>query len=49
MNFSDTFQASKHLVRYSPDGRFLASCSQHRLVVRDTGTLQVGVFAQTIA
>ena len=41
MNFSEAFQQTKYLVQFSPDGRFLASCSQYRLVIRDTSTLQI--------
>ncbi len=41
MNFSEAFQQTRHLVQFSPDGLYLASCSQYRLVVRDTDTLQI--------
>ena len=41
MNFSESFAASRGLVAYSPDGRHLASCSQHRLVIRDAASLQI--------
>lgn len=41
MNFSEAFQQTKYLVRFSPDGRYIASCSQYRLVVRDVQTLQI--------
>ncbi len=41
MNFSEAFQQTKHLVRFSPDGRCVASCSQYRLVIRDMKTLQI--------
>lgn len=41
MNFSESFQSSRHLVRFSPDGQFLASSSQHRVVVRDSCTLEI--------
>lgn len=41
MNFSEAFQQSKHLVQFSPDGQYVASCSQYRLVVRDIETLQI--------
>ena len=41
MNFSEAFQQTKHLVQFSPNGVYLASCSQYRLVVRETKTLQI--------
>ena len=41
MNFSESFQSSRGLVAFSPDGRHLASCNQHRLVVRDALSLQI--------
>ena len=41
MNFSESFSASRSLVAYSSDGLLLASCSQHRLVVRDVSSLQI--------
>lgn len=41
MNFSECFAASRGLVAYSPDGGHLASCSQHRLVIRDAKSLQI--------
>lgn len=41
MNFSEAFQQTKYLVRFSPDGRYIASCSQYRLVIRDVQTLQI--------
>ena len=41
MNFSESFQATKHLIRFSPDGTLLASCSQHRVVIRDAFSLQI--------
>ena len=41
MNFSEAFQQTKYLVRFSPNGRYLASCTQHRLVIRDVQTLQI--------
>lgn len=41
MNFSEAFQQTKHLVQFSPDGCYLASCSQCRLVIRDVQTLQI--------
>ena len=41
MNFSERFSASRGLVAFSPDGLLLASCSQHRLVIRDVSSLQI--------
>lgn len=41
MDFSDSFQQTKRLVRFSPDSRWVASCSQHRLVVREARSLQI--------
>lgn len=41
MNFSDAFQQTKHLVKFSPDGQYIASCCQYRLVIRDSKTLQI--------
>ncbi|XP_052572143.1 WD repeat-containing protein WRAP73 isoform X2 [Peromyscus californicus insignis] len=41
MNFSESFKLSGLLCRFSPDGKYLASCAQYRLVVRDVKTLQI--------
>ncbi|XP_044092914.1 WD repeat-containing protein WRAP73 isoform X1 [Neovison vison] len=41
MNFSEVFKLSSLLCKFSPDGKYLASCAQYRLVVRDANTLQV--------
>ncbi|XP_004474669.1 WD repeat-containing protein WRAP73 [Dasypus novemcinctus] len=41
MNFSELFRLSGLLSRFSPDGKYLASCVQYRLVVRDVNTLQI--------
>lgn len=41
MNFSESFPSSRGLVAFSPDGCYLASCIQHRLVVRDASSLQI--------
>lgn len=41
MNFSEAFQQTKKLVRFSPNGRYIASCSQHRLAIRDASTLSL--------
>ncbi|XP_005404204.1 PREDICTED: WD repeat-containing protein WRAP73 isoform X2 [Chinchilla lanigera] len=41
MNFSEVFKLSSLLCKFSPDGKYLASCVQYRLVVRDVSTLQI--------
>ncbi|KAF3860263.1 hypothetical protein F7725_000518 [Dissostichus mawsoni] len=41
MNFSEVFKQSNQLCKVSPDGKYLATCVQYRLVVRDVGTLQI--------
>ncbi|XP_048374979.1 WD repeat-containing protein WRAP73 isoform X1 [Sphaerodactylus townsendi] len=41
MNFSECFKLSSQLCKFSPDGKFLASGVQYRLVVRSTNTLQI--------
>ncbi|XP_015999879.2 WD repeat-containing protein WRAP73 isoform X2 [Rousettus aegyptiacus] len=41
MNFSEVFKLSSHLCKFSPDGKYLASCVQYRLVVRDVNSLQI--------
>uniref|UniRef100_A0A8C4MWF8 WD repeat containing, antisense to TP73 n=1 Tax=Equus asinus TaxID=9793 RepID=A0A8C4MWF8_EQUAS len=41
MNFSEVFKLSGLLCKFSPDGKYLASCVQYRLVVRDVNTLQI--------
>nr|BAG63711.1 unnamed protein product [Homo sapiens] len=41
MNFSEVFKLSSLLCKFSPDGKYLASCVQYRLVVRDVNTLQI--------
>ncbi|XP_077314365.1 WD repeat-containing protein WRAP73 isoform X2 [Lithobates pipiens] len=41
MNFSEVFKLSNQLCRFSPKGKYLASCVQYRLVIRDVGTLQI--------
>ncbi|XP_025141592.1 WD repeat-containing protein WRAP73 isoform X5 [Bubalus bubalis] len=41
MNFSEVFKLSSLLCKFSPDGKYLASCVQYRLVVRDANTLQI--------
>lgn len=41
MDFSDVFKQSNQLVRISPDQKYMATCVQYRLVVRDVSTLQI--------
>lgn len=41
MNFSESFPSSRGLVAFSPDGCYLASCTQHRLLVRNASSLQI--------
>ncbi|XP_075696846.1 WD repeat-containing protein WRAP73-like [Rhinoderma darwinii] len=41
MNFSEVFKLSNQLCKFSPNGKYLASCVQYRLVIRDVRTLQI--------
>ncbi|XP_030639387.1 WD repeat-containing protein WRAP73 [Chanos chanos] len=41
MNFSEVFKQSNQLCKVSPNGKYLATCVQYRLVVRDVNTLQI--------
>nr|XP_005986097.1 PREDICTED: WD repeat-containing protein WRAP73 isoform X1 [Latimeria chalumnae] len=41
MNFSEVLKHSGQLCELSPDGRYLATCVQYRLVVRDVNSLQI--------
>ncbi|KAG9481957.1 hypothetical protein GDO78_010932 [Eleutherodactylus coqui] len=41
MNFSEVFKLSNQLCKFSPNGKYLASCVQYRLVIRDVNTLQI--------
>ncbi|KAM4871817.1 WD repeat-containing protein WRAP73 [Thomomys bottae] len=41
MNFSEVFKLSNLLCSFSPNGKYLASCVQYRLVIRDVSTLQI--------
>ncbi|XP_053705801.1 WD repeat-containing protein WRAP73 isoform X1 [Synchiropus splendidus] len=41
MNFSEFFKQTNQLCKLSPDGKYLATCVQYRLVVRDLETLQI--------
>ena len=41
VSFSEPYPHTSGLCEFSPDGRYLASCCQCRLSVRDAGTQQV--------
>ncbi|CAL1547065.1 unnamed protein product [Lymnaea stagnalis] len=41
MNFSELFRQSTQLCQFSPDGKFLASAVDYRLIIRDVETLQI--------
>ncbi|XP_077370708.1 WD repeat-containing protein WRAP73 [Festucalex cinctus] len=41
MNFSEFFKQSNQLCKVSPDGKYIATCVQYRLVVRGVSTLQI--------
>nr|XP_022337622.1 WD repeat-containing protein WRAP73-like [Crassostrea virginica] len=41
MNFSELFRQSNQICKFSPDGKFLASVVEFRLVIRDVDTLQI--------
>lgn len=41
MNFSELFKQTNQLSRFSPNGKYLGSCVQYRLLVRDVKTLQI--------
>ena len=41
MNFSELFRQSNQICRFSPDGKYLASVVEFRLVIRDVDTFQV--------
>ncbi|WAR26717.1 WRP73-like protein [Mya arenaria] len=41
MNFSELFRQSNQICKFSPDGKYLASVVEFRLVVRDVDTFQI--------
>jgi len=41
MNFSDLFRQSSQICEFSPDGKYLASIVEFRVVIRDVDTFQV--------
>ncbi|EDO38446.1 predicted protein [Nematostella vectensis] len=41
MNFSELFKQSGQLCKLSPNGKFMATCVQYRLIIRDVKTLQI--------
>lgn len=41
MNFSESFQCTKRLTSFSPNGKYIASCTQHRLAIRDVVSQQI--------
>ncbi|ELU06120.1 hypothetical protein CAPTEDRAFT_5701 [Capitella teleta] len=41
MNFSELFKHTNELCKFSPDGKYLASAVQYRLIIRDVKTLQI--------
>ncbi|XP_052286453.1 WD repeat-containing protein WRAP73-like isoform X1 [Dreissena polymorpha] len=41
MNFSELFRQSNQICRFSPDGKYLASVVEFRLVIRDVDTFQI--------
>ncbi|KAL2103361.1 hypothetical protein ACEWY4_000229 [Coilia grayii] len=41
MNFSEVFKHTNQQCRVSPNGKYLATCVQYRLVIRDVNTLQI--------
>lgn len=41
MNFSDVLKQSNQLCKISPDGKYVATCVQYRLMVRDIINLQI--------
>ena len=41
MNFSESFEQTHQLCKFSPDGKYVANCVQYRLIIRDVKTLQI--------
>lgn len=41
MDFSEVFKLSNQLCKFSPDGKYMASCVQYRLVIREVKSLQI--------
>ncbi|XP_069120373.1 WD repeat-containing protein WRAP73-like [Argopecten irradians] len=41
MNFSELFRQTNQLCKFSPDGKYLASVTEFRLIVRDVETFQI--------
>ncbi|TPX37741.1 hypothetical protein SmJEL517_g00601 [Synchytrium microbalum] len=41
MDFSDQYKQSSNLVQYSPNGLYILTAVQHRVVIRDSDSLQI--------
>nr|XP_002131694.1 WD repeat-containing protein WRAP73 [Ciona intestinalis] len=41
MNFSELFKQTQSLVRFSPDGNYLANCVSYKVIIRAVDTLQI--------
>ncbi|XP_039256871.2 WD repeat-containing protein WRAP73-like [Styela clava] len=41
MNFSELFKQSNFLCKFSPDGKYIATCVSYKLIIRDVETLQI--------
>uniref|UniRef100_H2Y8F9 Anaphase-promoting complex subunit 4 WD40 domain-containing protein n=1 Tax=Ciona savignyi TaxID=51511 RepID=H2Y8F9_CIOSA len=41
MNFSELFNQTQSLVRFSPDGNYLANCVSYKVIIRAVETLQI--------
>ena len=48
MNFSELFRQSNQICKFSPDGKYLASVVEFRLVVRDVATFQVSCWVDCV-